>query len=531
MYSVGKNMKKLIILLPVLSIGLMGVDSFEDWKISGRLNAYIQSIDVEAENGLGSDREGTTHNEELTIRAGGKFKNGKAGIELRGRTTNDDKIQKDGAVLQYLKAYYRDKIWSIEAGDVSASMNPYVFGGSLKGIKAVYKSPEKERSWSYTFISGIKKSSWKELYTSVEGEAPDSYVGAFEAKYQYKRSQTVSLSVSALKDDLATGDANSSVAGKKGISFGLDGKWRFNRSVTLKGRGAITSATDDLKNDKSTSSHSALLIKLLTKPTKSLRSNFTYTRVASQYIALMGSAPKDTEQFENSNTWRINRQFTAKLGLRARRDNLDGSLGATQKIYYEKLSLLYKPKFLKRSNFNFRASNKLTKGRGADNKTRTFGVDFNYRPKGEWRYGAGIEYSKYDDDIAPTSSRTTKTAKATLGYKKKLDKERSYRAVCTLNYQRVHQNGINDDDYGLKLDLGYSHSKKLSFDLLYMSKYAYKTTSNDTQNSTYQARATYRIDKKQTVKFLLEKRAYDIENDGANSYNEYKGKLSYTLNF
>ncbi len=526
-------MKELVLVSIITALSLWGVNSDGDWKIKGRLNSYIQKIDVEAKDGLGSDREGTTHVEDLTIKLFKKSETKRYGIDLKGRTTNDKKVQKDDESLLYLKIYYRDKIWNFEAGDVSASLNPYVFGGSLKGIKAVYTSPQKENSWRYTFIGGVKKAFWKELYTYVEGEKYDSYVGAFEAKYTRKRSQTIAFSVSGLKDDLATGDSNSTQPGKEGVSVGLNGKWRFNRYVTLKFRGALTNATDDLKNDKSKSSSGALLVKFLTKPHKRIRSNFSYIRVGSKYIALAGSAPKDMEQFENSNTWRINRQFTAKLALRAKRDNLDGSLGDTQRIYYEKFSLLYKPKFLKRSSFNFRLSNKTTDGRDADNSTKVFGVDFNYRPKGFWRYGAGAEYSKYEDKISSSNDKTTKTLKATLGYKNRLSKERSYRALCTLNYQRVRQDGTNDDNYGIKIDLGYTHNKRFDFSLLYLSRYAYKGTSNDTQNSTYQARATYKIDAKgmHVLKFLVEKRAYDIEGDSDHSYNEYKGKISYILNF
>ena len=57
--------------------------------------------------------------------------------------------------------------------------------------------------------------------------------------------------------------------------------------------------------------------------------------------------------------------------------------------------------------------------------------------------------------------------------------------------------------------------------------------SNDTQNSTYQFRTTYKIDTKgaKTVRLLLEKRDVDVENSSTSSYNEYRGKLTFIMNF
>jgi len=151
---------------------------------------------------------------------------------MRARTTNDDNVQTDGAELLYLHSYFRNKIWNIEAGDVAASFNPYIFGGSVKGLKARYKSSKKDKKWDYTVIAGFKKGSWREVFKDTPNEAPVAYEGAFEAKYTHARAKEIAISVASYKDDLSTGDANSSVLGKKGIGIGLNGKWRFNRYVT-----------------------------------------------------------------------------------------------------------------------------------------------------------------------------------------------------------------------------------------------------------------------------------------------------------
>ena len=105
-------------------------------------------------------------------------------------------------------------------------------------------------------------------------------------KYIHERAKEIAISVSAYRDDLSTGSANTSLNGKKGYAIGLDGKWRFNKYITLKGRAAFSDGTDDIKNDKATSSHGAILLKLLTRPVlKSVKSNFIYQRVDTDFVA------------------------------------------------------------------------------------------------------------------------------------------------------------------------------------------------------------------------------------------------------
>ncbi len=526
-------MKKLLIFVLIFSLSLFAQGKKKkEWTFKGRLNGYFQKIDIEGGSGQKKDKEKYTHNQDLTLRFLGPIKNAHAGIEIRGRLTNDNSIEKDSTTLLYFHSFFKNKKWFLEAGDVSASLNPYVFGGTVKGLKATYKSPKKVNTWNYMFIGGIKKASWKELVEDVDNEQPDAYSGAFEAKYIHKRAQEISLDVAAYKDDLSTGDSNSTIVGKKGVSFGLNTKWRFNRYITLKGRFGLTNATDDIKNNKSSSSHTALQVKLLTKPSlRKLRSNFTYTRISPDYISLAGSANKDMEQFENSNTWRIATGLRSRFGVRFKRDNLNNDLNGTKRTSYEYISFNYKPKYIKRSDINIKFTNMDIKGRGVDSNTKTAGLTFNLRKKNGWRYALGLDYSDVNDNN--TSSNITKSARVTIGYKKRLSKFKNYRIVATFNQQLLSRGGNKDTNYGLKLDFGYTHNSKLSFDLNYLSRFAFKETSENSEYSSYQARANYKFDSKgkKSVRLLLEKKHNDIENTPNSSYNEYKAKISYVYNF
>lgn len=524
--------KKILIISSLLAVIAIAADKKEEgWKASGRLNAYIQSINVVGGDTNTSDREKTTHVEELNLNFRGPLGKGKAGVETRARTTNDN-IQAHGAELLYLKAYYRDKIWNIEAGDVAAALNPYIFSGSVKGAKAVYKSPKKKHAWRYTVITGAKTASWRDLMEDGGDDNPTRYYGAFEARYTFERAKEIALSFAAVDTDFSN-DSNSSEIGKRGYGLGIDGKWRFNKYVTLKGRTAFSDGKGDIKNDTSSSSHKALYFKLLTRPAlRSVRSNFIYQRVDAGFVSYGGSANDDKEQIENSTTWRINRELRARMDLKYSRNNLDGNAtDGTENLYYEALSLTYRPHFLRRSSFDFRVSNKDIDSNTKDNNRKTASVNFNLRQKSGWRYGAGYDYSDNDDNNA--SSSRTHTIRALLGYRHKLRKDSSYRFTIRPNYQIVEN---SQDKIGLKLDAGYIYNRRLSADILYMinsTNYDSSSTSNDTQNATYQFRARYKLDAKgrNVLRLLLEKRDIDVDNTPNSTYNEYKGKVSLVMNF
>ncbi len=524
--------KKLLIISSLLTSTLIAADKKDDeWKVSGRLNAYVQTIHTHG-NGSAS-KEGETHNEELNLNYRGPLGSGEAGIETRVRGTNDKRIQKSDGELLYLRSYYKDKIWAVEAGDVALSLNPYIYSGSVKGAKATYKSPDKKHALNYSLLTGLKKASWKELYSAQQNEAPTAYSGAFEVKYIHERAKEIAISIAGHKDDLATGDTSVVTNGKEGYGIGLDGKWRFNKYLTLKGRAGFTDGTDDVRNYKPKSSHGAVLLKLFTRPVlKSVKSNFVYQRVEPNFVSFGGSANDDKEQIENSTTWTINKELRARMDLKGNRDNLDSKLEATQKLHYEALTLTYKPSFIKRSDMTFRGTNKGLKGRGSDTVTHTGGVNLNIRQKTGFRYGGGYDYSDVNNKMTAISSVTTHTIKALLGYKAKLSKISSYRFTIKPSYLVIES---QENKFGLKVDAGYVYNKQLSMDLLYLLHQTDYTdiNANDTQNSTYQIRGAYKLSAKgsDAIRVLFEKRDIDVDDRADSTYSEYKGKVSLVMNF
>jgi len=525
-----------LIIIALLGSSVVANDvtvSSDEWKINGKVNAYLQNINVVG-RGDSTGRKGTTHNEELSINAQKKAFDGTLGVNVRVRGTNDKRIQRDGAELLYLRTFYKDKAWNLEAGDVASSLNPYVFSGTLKGAKVVYKDKGKKNVFDYTIIGGAIKPRWRDLYNGDADERATAYAGAFAIKYRYERAKELRLTLSAYKDDIASAGSAVEIDGKQGYSIGLDGKWRFNKYVTLKGYGAYNKGTKDIRRHHGPYQDSgAITLKLLTRPIlRTLKSNFTYQRVSSKFISLGGVGASDKEQLENSTQWRINKRLKAQVDLKARRDNVDNpDLNATRHTYYERATLTYYPEFARRTTLQARFFNKDIRGRGADNNTHDAAIDITVRTKDGWRYGGGYEYTRFRDDaISPVKTTYTNNLNLMLAYKHSISKSRSYRLSCRTSYRSISS---SQDTIGLKLDAGYTHNKKLSANLFYLLNTTDREVSNDTKNETYQFRATYRLDEsgKNIVRLLLEKRDVNVDNTPSSSYDEYIQKVSLVMNF
>jgi len=529
-------MKRIALAFLIVTTLYAGAKKPTQWGVNGHLNAYIKNDNIVGggDSNL-RERKGLTHNEEMNLNVAGPLKDGEAGINVRGRTTNDNRIQKDGAELLYFRGYYKDKAWNLEGGDVAASYNSYIFSSSLKGAKVVYKSLKKERTFNYSAIAGVKKASWKELYSNGRNETPTGYGGAFEIKYIHQRAKEIALSFATYNDDIHSGGIDSNVTGKKGYGAGLDGKWRFNKYVTLKGRGAVTTGTDNKRDHRADTTANAIQLRLYTRPIlRSVKSNFIYQRVESDFISFGGTAAADKEQLENMTSWRINKEFNIRVDLKANRNNLDGKQtdGTTNSIY-EALTCTYRPASLKRTTLTLRGTNKDIDNNAKDDNRKTARLDVTTRLKSGWRYGGGYEYSNYKDKKDVNSARRTNTFHALVGYKQKLSKVRSYRFTCRANLRNLRQSSGRQDTVGVKIDAGYIHNKRISADLAYMLNSTDNEVNNDINNNTYQFRAAYKLDDmgQNIVRLLLEKRDVSVDNTPNSSYDEYIEKLSLVMKF
>ena len=508
----------------------------QDWQIRGRSETLLEWQDVSGNSGS-SLNEGTTWRQELSVSLQKQIEKGQIGLDLRGRATNNDQVDNRDARLMYLHGYLRTEKWYLELGDVAGSYNPMVLSTSARGVKVDYRSGSLDAGWDFSLIGGIQKPSWEETYESSTDESVDRYVAGVSSTWKHAPAKSVGAAVSFVKDDSATVSSGDTLAtdSAEAKTAGVEWNWRFNRYLTFKGETAFTHTDANTKDNLGSDAAGAIRIKVYTKPIpRSLRMNFLYERLDTDFKPIIASASADRERFENDTEWMISREFKARLSLKHSQDNLDGALGDTLITRDAVLYLTYRPDWMKRGDFGLRMQGKRSTGRGSNQNMQILQADFTNRPKGGWRYGAGLIYTFIDDNAAGAEDQQIKTLRGTLGWKKSLADDHMVRATFTLDGNFTNKDSGDQFGLGGRIDLGYDAGNLWSMDLFASTKNNENDVAADTQYITYQFRTDYHpgSDRSRSIRLSAERREYDSDDATTDQdYQEHLIKLAYLFSF
>lgn len=503
------------------------------WGVSGNsetVGVYRNSTGP----GANSINDGTTFRQDLGVKVRGKIGEAKAGVEMRGRGTNDKRVSQNSADLLSFRSFYTTESLNVEVGDVAKMYNPLIFSNSLKGGKVGVKQKVGDaKSIEYSMIGGVQSSSWKDTFKQ-EQDQRDAI--AAEMKYKHARAQFVALSVSYAKDRLHDTNVTNPVDrnASEALSSGLQWDWRFNRYFRFKGDTAVTS-TENTYTGGEKETKTAIRMTLYTKPVRSVNSNFKYERYDGGFSTLVGSATQDRERLENTTSWAINRQIRSRMTLKYSRDNLDNkdTLG-TQSIYDGLVSLNYRPDFMKRGDFGFRLQYTQREGKGSDTQQTNAGVDFTDRLKNGWRYGLGYDYTNFKVDDTNGSDNQLHTLRGNIGWKHNFNKENRVRTALKLDMTVAENDNatLNQKRFGGTLDAGWDYGKKFGLDALFTSKNTNRDLSDNTSYELYQLISQYRPfgNNKHVLKLNLQHRDYHSD-DALRVYKEDEARLAYAFAF
>ncbi len=510
--------------------------SDEKWKVRGQSATYFNVKKTQGEAAGATVNDGEYYRQELSFYLSKEKKNqGRVGFDFRGRATNDEQVDSKEMRLLYFRGYHYTKERRAELGDIAASYNPYVFSTSLKGFK-LDLGQDKKTGFKTSFVGGIQKASWQEMVTTVDNEQPDRWLGSANVLYVADAGQKVAVTMAMVRDRRESGDYETvDPDGASAINGGIDADWRFNRYITAKSTLALMQGVDNLKEDHSSKTSHAIKLRLLTKPLpRSLRSNFTYEYVDPDFSPLVGSGAADRERFENDTSYHFDRQLKFRLTLKHSRDNLNGSLGATQDINDGTFYCDFRPDFLKRGDVGLRFQAKSMEGRGADLGQNEGEIYINVRPKTGWRLGGAYIYTDINDDALGGVDIDISTLRGTVGWKKRFSNDNLFRSTLHLDYRLTDQTGGDQSKVGGKIDLGYDAGKNWAFDLLAQTTNSNRKFADDTDYHAYQARVSYHPwgDMSKSIRFTAEQRNYKSDSTTTDqTYSENLMELSYLFSF
>jgi len=518
---------------PNLILAANGSD--KSWHLRGSSETAVEWNDTSGRSGNMVD-EGTYWREELSLGLSKTLEKGRIGLDFRGRATNDEQLDPRDGRLMYLHGYLDWKQFKLEIGDVASSFNPLVFSAGLRGGKVAYSIGEYDKGWDITFLGGVQKASWEEVYDYKSDKSIDRYVTGFNTTWKHAPAQKIATSFSWVKDDKdSSGSGGITADPVEAKTVGVDWNWRFNRYISLRGETAYTDTDSDTDDTEGSNDDGAIRIKLSTKPIpRAVRSRFFYERLGSDFRPIIASAAADRERFENDTEWMINRQLKLRLTLKHSRDNLDGKLSGTLTAKDGVFYIAYRPDWLKRSDFGLRTQLKHSNGRGTDQNLFIGALDFNFRPKSGWRYGVSWIYTDIADGAISAEDQQINTLRGTLGWKKRLSNNHLVRATVQLNGNFINRDSGDRQSLGSRLDLGYEAGNLWSTDLAASTKNSEADGVNaDNTFVSYQFRANYHpgADRSKAIRLAVERRDYAFDDPTSDDYQEHIAKLSYLFSF
>lgn len=505
-------------------------------EVRGQSATYFNWKQTNGEAEGTAVNDGSFYRQELSFYISqDKKEEGRSGLDFRVRATNDLQVDTKELRLLYLRGYHHTKKTQTELGDIAASYNPYAFSTSLKGVK-LDLAPNKKTGFKGSLIGGVQKASWQEMVTTVANEQPDRWLGGANLVYTADAGQNVAFTLAMVRDHMATGDHETvDPQGAAALNSGVDVDWRFNRYVTTKAVLALMQGIDNIRDDHDAVTSYAVKLRLLTKPLpRSLRSNFTYEYVDSDFSPLVGSGAADRQRIENDTSYYFNRELKFRVTLKHSNDNLDGGLGATQNINDGSFYCDYRPGFLKRGDVGLRLQAKGMNGRGADLIQKESEAYISVRPKAGWQLRGAYIYTDIDDDAAGAIDQGINTLRGTVGWKKRFTNDHLFRSTFNLDYKVIDQSTGDQSKVGGKIDLGYDAGQNWAFDLMAQTTNNQRQAADDTEYNAYQARVSYHPwgDMSKSIRFTAEQRNYRSDSTTSDqTYQENIMELSYLFSF
>lgn len=524
-----------ILIFPLFALASHAEDSL-GWQIRGRSETLLEWQDVSGNSSSFVD-EGMTWRQDLSLSLQKQIEQGLVGIDLGGRGTNNEQVDDRDMRLLYLQGYLRTRTWLFELGDVAASYSPMVLSTSARGAKVEYRSKDRDAGWDFSLMGGIQKATWEEIYDASRDESADRYVAGVNSTWKHAPAQSIGVAFSFVRDDPATVKSGGMLAldPAEAKTLGVEWDWRFNRYLTVRGETALTYTDSNTRDDAGEDTAGAVRIKVYTKPLpRSLRSNFLYERFDTEFKPIIASATSDRERFENDTEWMVNRELRMRLTLKQSRDNLDGSLGGTLTTRDAVLYASYRPDWLKRGDFGLRLQGQRSKGRNADQGLQAVQADFNYRPQGAWRYGAGLIYTFIDDDADGAEDQKIGTLRGTVGWRKRFAEGHQMRVTVGLDGNFINKDSGDLMGLGGRLDLGYDVGNLWSMDLFLSTRSNRNDATADTRFTTYQFRTNYHPggDRSKSIRLTAERREYSSDDATADQdYQEHLVRLAYLFSF
>ena len=320
--------------------------------------------------------EGFNHSENLNINLRGYQGDLKYQLNVAGRGTNDEKIDRIPVSLTSLQAKLEYKYNYLNIGDVFESFSQYSLNSTLKGASYKYNNQSNNLP-SVSVIYGSAYPRWESWFKDAKAKSINR-VG-YGANIKQNVNNNLILGVTALKSDDSERILDSDPLYDNTI-FSLDGEYRPISGLTINGEAAISQTDLEANSTSSKTSYNGNAFRLeIIGDQDPSRVVLGYERVDPEFETLLGSAIKDRERASARWKYKWLQNTTLNTKFTWYRNNLDNISNSTNN-YKPEIGIDMKKLFDRRySNLNFNV--KLDLKNSNINNSADYFTDLGYRDR------------------------------------------------------------------------------------------------------------------------------------------------------
>ena len=482
-------------------------------------------------------REGWYYEEHVSLQETGVNDRGNDfQFEMDVRVTNEDRVDPDTFLVQNFAYREWNDRWLLEVGDVFHEFNHLTMNRNIKGV-AFTRFPSFGADHKVTFLAGVDKSRWRDLFIDTPRESLTRWVMGLRVEKDFRgKKDQIGFNMVFADDDASSAPNNAGLVAASSVVMSMDGKKEINENWKARGIYAISKAD----GNKATGTKDVMgqAIHLDVQYDSDDRKVFGRTRFQStdpQFLSLEGSPVPDFEKFDSSWRWNPNDTLEFQAKWENFENNLDNQLAFTTETEVPSFGMTYR-----HPDEPFRLDLRIEDREiQASNNSQNQDIQ-DFTARAEHRFGkirGVVDYQQRSDDNNITRV-TIDSDQVTVSADTRIRKDNGLQIIPSASFQMRDQDNLTNQAFEdqietMTLRLGFVYPSRRSL------RISYRTSDRDdglrassSDSTGWELNYAMPVGKRQgdqlSFRFLRNDNDFQV---AGNDFDETSTQLSYTHRF
>lgn len=508
-------------------------------KIQATSRTFVRHNSVGGNTSRSFFQEGWFYEEHVSLQQVGV--NGRGNdyqFEMDFRVTNEDRVDPDTFLLQNFAYREWNERWLLEVGDIFHEFNHLTLNRNIKGV-GFTRFPNYGEKWKTTFLVGVDKSRWRDLFVDTPRESLTRWVMGMrvEREFRNKRDQ-VGFNIVTAKDSATSAPNNPGLIAADSKVLSMDVRSKLNKNWRASGVFAVSNNSPNRTVGPQDRWGSAINVDF--QYDSDNRKVYGRTRFQStdpDFLSLEGSPVPDFQKFDTAWRYAPSDLWEFQGKWETFRNNLDGQIAAgTTETEVPSLGVTFRHPTLP-LRLDLRAEDREIDNPGAAPDQEIQDVTI----RAENRFGqvrAVLDYQTREDELPGRAIQTIESDQVTLSLDSRVRRSNGVQLIPAISYQTRQQDNLTVanvedqiDTFTLRLGMILPSKKSIRF--------AYRNSDredganlSDSESTGYEFNFNMPVGNRagDQLSFRLLRNENDFQIAG-NDFDETSTQLSYTHRF